>query len=469
MANEFMTMGEASKVLGLTKARISQLASSGSLKAAMVDGRKQVSRDSVQAYLAQKHAAGRVPNAKRGLQMTLMSADYEVARVSYEFDREFPFAVGEILDPARMPLGTVTSGGLVRKRELNDWWEHRSIPDTRPMLLAKKNELGVSEGSQIPIKSYGLSLSDCYWLKPDDEPLSWDDLNYYENDFDGAHEEGGAWLTNVGLNSPDNTSEGELPKRWIISGGRRVLLKGSGLDDQRPYNECVATALHARLLDGADYVPYTMTATANGPASACPDFLNGREEYIPALYLQKSMGNVRGFSAYDRLCRYTGRLGADEEAIRTGLSKMIVCDSILANGDRHWRNFGFIRNVDTLELRLAPIFDTGNCLWYGKTPAEISAHDWTFSARPFGPEPARQLAVVDRAGWFDSARLEGFVEEAIGILAGSEHAAAPMRRAFIEEGLTRRVSDVSAVMAVLAADPRRGMQSATRKSDAVQG
>ena len=445
-----MTMGEASKALGLTKARISQLAASGSLKAAMVDGRKQVSRDSVQAYLAQKHASGRVSNAKQGIRMTLMSADYEVARVSYEFERAYPFAVGEVLDPARMPLGTVTSGGTVRKREFNDWWSHRSIPDTRPSLLAKKTELGVSEGSQIPIKSYGLSLSDCYWLKPDDEPLSWDALNYFENDFDGAREEGGAWLANVGLNSPDNTSEGELPKRWVIDRERRVLLKGSGMDDQRPFNERVATALHARLLDGADYVPYTVVGTANGPASACPDFLSGREEYIPALYLQKSMGNVRGSSAYDRLCRHAGCLGADEEAVRTGLSKMIVCDSILANSDRHWRNFGFIRNVDTLELRLAPIFDTGNCLWYGKTDTEVAAGDWSFSARPFGPEPERQLAAVDRAGWFEPEQLDGFVAEAMEILSGSAYASEPKRRAYIECGLTRRVSDVSAVMAVLA-------------------
>lgn len=450
MACDFMTMGEAAKALGLTKARISQLAGSGVLVSEMLNGRKQVSRESVQAYLCQRQAPGRVSAAQQGAKMTLMSASYEVARISYEFDREYPFAVAEVLDPSRMPLGTTTSGGSVRKREFNEWWAHRSIPDTRPSLLAKKAELGVSEGLQIPIKSYGLSLSDCYWLLPDGESLTWGSLNYFDNDFDGGLDLSGAWLANVGLNSPDNTSEGELPKRWVIREGLRSLLKGSGVDDQRPFNECVATALHARLLDDGEFVPYELVRLESGPACACPDFLNGHEEYIPAYYLQRNIGNTRGSSTYDRLCRYAGKLGADEESVREGLSKMLVCDSILANSDRHWRNFGFIRDVDTLELRLAPAFDSGNCLWYAKTDAEIAEEDWSFQAKPFGPEPARQLAIIDRASWFEGVRLDGFVEEAMEILSGSEYVGNTERRRFVEKGLARRVSDVRAVMAVLA-------------------
>ena len=144
------------------------------------------------------------------------------------------------------------------------------------------------------------------------------------------------------------------------------------------------------------------------------------------------------------------RLGANEGEVRLRLCEMMVCDSILANADRHWRNFGFIRNVDTLELRPAPIFDTGNCLWYAKTDGEVAACDWTFSARPFGPEPQRQLSLVDRAEWFEPAFLDGFVEEAMGVLARSAFASTPERVPFIEEGLSRRVAAVSSVMEVLA-------------------
>lgn len=40
------------------------------------------------------------------------------------------------------------------------------------------------------------------------------------------------------------------------------------------------------------------------------------------------------------------------EDIETALGKMILCDDIMANTDRHWRNFGLIRDVETLEYAL---------------------------------------------------------------------------------------------------------------------
>lgn len=450
MAEKYLTLGQAARELGVTKARVSQLGSAGTLKTAMVEGRKQVFADSVRAYAQQRPSCGRVAYARSGKVLTLMSADHEVGRLTYDLSRERPFSVVEVLDPARMPLGTVTSGGNVKAREFNDWWLHRSIPDARPLYQAKRRELGLGEGDQVSMRGHGLSLSDCYWLLPDGADLEWSDINYFANPFTGCDEVDGSWLASVGLDSPDNTSEGELPKRWAIEGGARVLYKGSGSDDQRPCNEVVATKLYERLLLPEDYVPYDLARLGGSLACRCADFLGGREEYIPAIYLRNGMGNTRGASTYDRFCRFAGRLGANEEEVRQRLCSMLVCDSILANTDRHWRNYGFIRNVDTLELRPAPIFDTGNCLWYAKTEAEVAAQDWSFSARPFGPEPARQLGFVDRATWFEPDYLEGFVDEAMEVLGQSSHVSEARRRDFIWEGLCHRVEAVSSVMEVLA-------------------
>lgn len=42
--------------------------------------------------------------------------------------------------------------------------------------------------------------------------------------------------------------------------------------------------------------------------------------------------------------------------IEKQISDMIVLDSIIANEDRHFNNFGFIRNPQTLEWKcLAPV------------------------------------------------------------------------------------------------------------------
>ena len=68
-------------------------------------------------------------------------------------------------------------------------------------------------------------------------------------------------------------------------------------------------------------------------------------------------------------------------------SKMIVCDGLPANTDRHLRNFGFIRNTDTLEWRFAPLFDSGNSLRYDKDEGQVAANDRTFVSRPFEAPP----------------------------------------------------------------------------------
>ena len=57
---------------------------------------------------------------------------------------------------------------------------------------------------------------------------------------------------------------------------------------------------------------------------------------------------------------------------------------------------------------------------------------------------------MDRAEWFEPAFLDGFVEEAMAVLARSAFASTPERGPFIEEGLSRRVAAVSSVMEVLA-------------------
>lgn len=449
VADNVLTMGEAARALGVTKARISQLAASGKLEATMVGGRKMVTEDSVNRY-----GLGPRGSVSQKVRCTLMAADYEVAVLAYDGASETPFSIDEVLDASRMPFSTVTSGGTPCRRAFNGWWDHRSVPHTRPGLLLKMSELGASESWQIPVRSLGLSLSDCYWLRPEGrEDLTWQVLNYFENDFEGSRDDTWSrwdqWLAHVGLDSPDNTSEGELPKRWVVRDGVRMLVKGCHSDDQRPWNEVVATALHRRLVDSCDYVAYEPMDVGGMAACACADFLRPREEYIPAVYLKDSLGRTRGASTYERLNRYAGMLGTSVECVRERIDKMIVCDSILANSDRHWRNFGFVRDVDSLEVRPAPIFDSGNSLWYEKSAAEVAAGDWSFAARPYGPEPERQLALVGSIAWFDPASLEGFVDEAVSLLEKSAQVRVPGRLDYVVAGLRERVRSVTAALGVL--------------------
>ena len=99
---------------------------------------------------------------------------------------------------------------------------------------------------------------------------------------------------------------------------------------------------------------------------------------------------------------------------------MIVCDDLLANSDRHFRNFGIVRNVEMLECRLAPIFDSGTSLWCDVGFDALAHGERSFRSGQFYENPGRQLLLVEDFDWFDASRLDGFVDEVMGILEGNE-------------------------------------------------
>lgn len=55
---------------------------------------------------------------------------------------------------------------------------------------------------------------------------------------------------------------------------------------------------------------------------------------------------------------------------------MFILDYLIMNEDRHLRNFGAIRNVETLKYeKLTPIFDTGQSMQCSKITSEMNFYD----------------------------------------------------------------------------------------------
>lgn len=64
---------------------------------------------------------------------------------------------------------------------------------------------------------------------------------------------------------------------------------------------------------------------------------------------------------------------------------MFVCDVVLANQDRHCRNFGFIRNIEFPEYtRTTPVYDTGASLWYDQVEWNVCPIIGIWRSRSFG-------------------------------------------------------------------------------------
>ena len=437
-----LTVKEAAERLGVSPARVYQLIQNGTLAADRMGNQLIIDTRSVETRVANKPATGR-PARKTpedAARFMLMNGNHEVLGFFYSMNADRFVSIDEVKDASRAPLGVVSPRGKSASiAALDQWWAHRSIPVSRRDIDEKLRELGLEDTAQIPFESLGLSLSDQYWIRPEGMSVDWKDINFFQNNFPGMRvppdEASLDWLANVGLDSPDNTSDGELPKKWVIQDGVPTLVKGGGPLGQEPYNEAVACALYQRILKPDEYVAYEQFNSPQGALSCCADFVSPNEEFIPAFYVLQVKRKPNHFNEFFHYVDCCASLGVED--ITRLLEKMIVCDDILANHDRHWRNFGLIRNIETLEYRPAPLFDNGSSLWCNVDESVLLREDFSFSTKPFYEDPKRQLRLVNDFSWLDFSALDGFVDEARGIL--EKNPALVRRIDAICEGIQRRI------------------------------
>ena len=126
------------------------------------------------------------------------------------------------------------------------------------------------------------------------------------------------------------------------------------------------------------------------------------------------------------------------------LYKMLVCDYIISNRDRHFNNFGIIRNVETLNyVGVAPLYDNGNSFYVNVS--DLTQLDKIFYLdSPFTPIPDVKLKLVTDFSWYDASKLDGFLDEACSAFANTK-----LMPDYIE-GIIRltkqRINNVGAVM-----------------------
>ena len=251
--------------------------------------------------------------------------------------------------------------------------------------------------------------------------MTWEGVNFFDNDFSddignllfGTNDK----HSGFDLSSPDNTSDGNLKKRWKSIDGKRCLLKsGSNPYSQQTFNEVIASRIMDRL--DIDHVPYSVTWINDEPYSVCEDFVTKDTELISAwrvLQLRTKANHESEYLHYVNICK---DLGID---IVPALDRMIVLDYIIANEDRHFNNFGLLRNANTLEwLGAAPIFDSGTSLWYDRLTPRISSS--SVNCKPFKKTHGEQLKLVSSLDWFDASKLDGIEDEILEVF-GDDKAA----------------------------------------------
>ncbi|MDR1158098.1 MAG: excisionase [Oscillospiraceae bacterium] len=330
--------------------------------------------------------------------------------------------IDEVYHPAHIPVGVPVKSGKPDRRALHEWWIGRSIPASRSGLRDALEALRVSSPQFLLTKCYGLSLSDQYWVKPKGKPLAWADVNFFENEF--SEDVGNALFgrapedAELDLMSPDNTSDGWLKKKWAAADGKCLLLKGGSLPNyQEPLNEVIASAMMRRL--DIPHVPYALTWDGVQPLSACEDFVTKDTDLVSAWYVRstgKKPGHLSEYQHFLSRCEALGIPGA-----RESLDRMLAVDFLIANQDRHFNNFGALRDAETLVwLGLAPVFDCGTSLWYDQNPHMIRPRAEQAS-KPFRSRHAEQIKLVTSFDWLDFGALEGVDEEYAELLRQSPY------------------------------------------------
>lgn len=368
----------------------------------------------------------------------LMNKDKKILRLDVDEQLGHFNVICQIYDLEYMPVGIPLERAIPSRARLYKWWAGRSIPASREGLEEVLFRLNITSPQELIMKSLGLSLSDQYWLKPTDSDLSWDKVNFFTNNF--STDVGDAFFSKnykekINFRSPDNTSDGWLKKKWVAHGSDRYLLKmGSKPFNQEPFNEMLATKMLARL-DCIPFVRYDLFEDSAGYCSSCKNFVTPDTELVPGFALYQSGPKSNHISEYTHILQRAEAFAIPD--VKDFIDSMIVFDSLILNADRHWGNFGFLRNVETLKFEgPAPLFDNGTSMWC--TSVGVS-HDFAES-KPFKSNHAKQLELVDKKIFerFDLSKLKGIDEEWHELLKLNPHID-DTRRHHLVRGLNGRI------------------------------
>jgi len=271
-----------------------------------------------------------------------------------------------ILDNKFSPVNIKASeGGKIVS--LNNWLINRCIPSSREGIERLKKEYNINDLKIIMLSKYGLSLSDHFWIDRKPFNKKWENINLFENRYSDVM---GKILFDPKLKlvsdikgslyDPNTSTGGRLKKFWQYNekSNLNYLIKGgSGERKQEPFNEYFASLL----INSINFkcTPYHVENIGNEWVSVCPCIADKNIEMISADDVRRRYGIGKTYEALLKLGNEKVCLGFKDQ-----LNMMIIADYLIENTDRHWDNFGILRDGETgAWISTIPLFDNGYSLW----------------------------------------------------------------------------------------------------------
>lgn len=329
--------------------------------------------------------------------------DVDVCIISFNIDFRIEKVV-QVLNDEHLPP-YILSSKEKNIYKYDEWFGGRTVSPNREGIQEILKKYNARNARELLLKNYALSLYDHYWVCPENENIKWKEINFFENKF--KEEAGNILLGNgssKGANelTPESSSGGNLPKKWEWkNGGTYLIKKGSGQYQQEPFNEAIVSKIMKML--GISGVEYFCELKKGVPQCRCKNMLSGNDELIHAWDIVHEMKLKE--DKYDSFIKLVKNKGIKNIGI--DIDKMLVLDFIIANTDRHFNNIGFLRDVQTLKYKcLAPIYDSGNSLWYDKNAEEIIGTR-NIPCKPFKSYHHEQIKKVKHFDWFNRKALSG--------------------------------------------------------------
>ena len=255
-------------------------------------------------------------------------------------------------------------------QSIDYWVGNRRAPRNRAHINEILRKCGCLDLEGFIRFTYGASLNDTFWVKPEESDLTWERVSFYRNKFDENIAkiafDGGLMGDGLSSPSPELITDGTVAKCWRRIGDDVVLLKrGAKLSKNEeiygygPFSEKYSFELAQHICQNP--LEYDVIKYHAKIASVCKLFCDENVSYAPTAY-------VLGEKAKFKEClEFFESIGYGEN-----FREMIVLDALTFNEDRHLKNFGVLFDADTLDiLGMAPVFDNNLALFPNNLTCEM--------------------------------------------------------------------------------------------------
>ena len=286
---------------------------------------------------------------------------------------------------------------------------------------------GAKSTVDLALMGHGLSLSDLFWYRTPGSVDSWEDINFFDNEWDpgfGSAVLAGdyAALASCSPDVPETTTPGHAVKSWERNGNGIFLVKAAGYPEGAELAGAkLASEMCSLLFNEGCYIPLDIVERSGRPCSVSPLMLDADEELADGNRLCAMAGMEESpalsggcitAEACDACIGAYAAVGVANASAHVTRMACFSCLSLLM--DFNPSNFGAIRKVGSDVWRAAPIFDYDGSFGFPFRDVSISY----ISENPLFVELlcAHRFSVLDPSwdwSWYDPQALDGFEDRIV--------------------------------------------------------